>query len=278
MINKKWFVLSASFILVALYLTLNTSSVRAACTIDCDAAGKCVQSCNEMGCTPKRMSCPTTCGQEKKCTDDGCGGKNCCMSTAACVPTVSTSTCVPACTSGYSCVKTESCPPGVNCIQNKIIPKCILNTPIPPRPSVVATIYPTRTRPSSIPTVSKVYCGANNSCPAGQECVMPTRYPCERHDDHRDNEVREICNGKQARGECRPTDTKSICPLRPQGDANCNKEVNDADYVIFTQTLNGAIKQATGAIQSKNSISADFNADGKVNLVDFEIWRKTVYK
>ena len=59
------------------------------------------------------------------------------------------------------------------------------------------------------------------------------------------------------------------CPQRPQGDANCDNTVNEADFDIWNAMMKG---------QSVcTNCSADFNGDGKISVVDFEIWRSTVY-
>jgi len=64
---------------------------------------------------------------------------------------------------------------------------------------------------------------------------------------------------------CRPTE----CPKRPQGDANCDQTINDADFQIFKSAMKGMAYAA-------QNYSADFNSDNKVNLLDYEIWRNTV--
>ncbi len=70
-----------------------------------------------------------------------------------------------------------------------------------------------------------------------------------------------------------PTPTPS-CPKKPQGDADCNGSINETDYTIWKCEFLG-----NGTCSSPQSTrKADFNLDNKVNLVDFEIWRRSVYR
>lgn len=55
------------------------------------------------------------------------------------------------------------------------------------------------------------------------------------------------------------------CPLKPKGDANCDGKVDLIDFEIWR-------KEYRGELTSKD---ADFNSDGKVDLIDFETWRRT---
>lgn len=64
-----------------------------------------------------------------------------------------------------------------------------------------------------------------------------------------------------------PSPTSS-CPRKGEGDANCDGKVDLLDFEIWRKELNG---EAT----TKDS---DFDSSGKVNLVDFEIWRKEFLK
>jgi hypothetical protein len=60
------------------------------------------------------------------------------------------------------------------------------------------------------------------------------------------------------------------CPKKSIGDANCDKFVDSADYTVWRCELLGNGNCANPATQ----FSADFNADTKVNINDFEIWRQ----
>ena len=62
----------------------------------------------------------------------------------------------------------------------------------------------------------------------------------------------------------------SSCLTRSQGDANCDGLFNDMDFGMFTSAMKGLAYACSNC-------SADFNTDGKVDLVDYEIWRNTVY-
>jgi hypothetical protein len=60
------------------------------------------------------------------------------------------------------------------------------------------------------------------------------------------------------------------CATRSRGDANCNGTTDVSDFLLFRQALNGQ------ALTCANC-SADFNADGKVNVSDYELWRSVFY-
>lgn len=69
------------------------------------------------------------------------------------------------------------------------------------------------------------------------------------------------------------------CHLRNQGDANCDGNINENDYNIWKceflgmnyVLIQGEIRCITS---SSISLTASFNLDREVNLIDFEIWRK----
>lgn len=68
-----------------------------------------------------------------------------------------------------------------------------------------------------------------------------------------------------------PTPTSApTCPLKSQGDANCDGVVNSADYDIWK------IEFLTAPNAEIVATLADFNNDHVVNLLDFNIW-KTKY-
>jgi len=62
-----------------------------------------------------------------------------------------------------------------------------------------------------------------------------------------------------------PTATPAVpCPFKSQGDANCDGKIdNGEDYNIWKYEFTGKTNQR----------QADFDHNGRVNLVDFEIWR-----
>jgi hypothetical protein len=76
------------------------------------------------------------------------------------------------------------------------------------------------------------------------------------------------CPNGCVNGACNTT--VNPCPKRPQGDANCDQSINEGDFAVIKLKMQGGTYAATNH-------SADFNSDGKVNLVDYEIWRNTVY-
>ncbi|OGK17409.1 hypothetical protein A3D80_04640 [Candidatus Roizmanbacteria bacterium RIFCSPHIGHO2_02_FULL_40_13b] len=57
------------------------------------------------------------------------------------------------------------------------------------------------------------------------------------------------------------------CPLRSQGDFNCNGVIDLVDFNVFRI-------EYTGQSLTKDS---DSNADGKVDLIDFDNWRKNAF-
>ncbi|MBI3620269.1 hypothetical protein HY214_03965, partial [Candidatus Roizmanbacteria bacterium] len=56
---------------------------------------------------------------------------------------------------------------------------------------------------------------------------------------------------------------------KASGDANCDGKVDDADYAIWQCEFVGNGSCASPA----STLTADFNNDGWVSLVDFEVWR-----
>ena len=62
-----------------------------------------------------------------------------------------------------------------------------------------------------------------------------------------------------------PTPTPTPPCMKDKGDADCNGKIDLIDFEIWR-------KEFTGEVDSKTS---DFNSDGKIDLIDFEIWRKS---
>ncbi len=58
--------------------------------------------------------------------------------------------------------------------------------------------------------------------------------------------------------------TAAACPTHAQGDANCDTKIDLNDFETLRKELVG--ERATN--------TADFDRDGKVNLTDYEIWRR----
>src|SRR3989344_3874920 len=57
------------------------------------------------------------------------------------------------------------------------------------------------------------------------------------------------------------------CSLKPKGDANCDKIINQFDLSIWEIEFNSA----------NSPRRSDFNTDGVINLLDFGIWRNSFY-
>lgn len=75
--------------------------------------------------------------------------------------------------------------------------------------------------------------------------------------------------GTVAPTQPQPTPTTApTCKYFSYGDANCDNQVNNSDFTIWSEDFlsNGATKRA------------DFNKDGKVSLIDFEIFIRTTFR
>jgi len=64
-----------------------------------------------------------------------------------------------------------------------------------------------------------------------------------------------------------------ICAKKGQGDADCNNVINEADYNIWKSYFLAGSGSSPVAVCPP----ADFNRDGKVDLQDFEIWRRNAF-
>jgi parallel beta-helix repeat protein len=65
------------------------------------------------------------------------------------------------------------------------------------------------------------------------------------------------------------------CAKKTLGDANCDGNINNDDYNIWKcEFLNQGQCSDTSIVSHTTNKSADFNLDTKVDLFDFEIWRK----
>lgn len=64
-----------------------------------------------------------------------------------------------------------------------------------------------------------------------------------------------------------PTPTGS-CTVKNTGDADCNGAVDSTDFEILRKEFSHELSTS----------SADFNRDGIITMVDFEVWRRTHFK
>jgi len=62
------------------------------------------------------------------------------------------------------------------------------------------------------------------------------------------------------------------CTLKSKGDANCDNQINMADYDIWACQMLGS------ATCNQPDEAANFDGINKVNLNDFEIWRRNFYQ
>ena len=68
------------------------------------------------------------------------------------------------------------------------------------------------------------------------------------------------------------------CDTKYRGDTNCDGNINDDDYKIFKcEFLNQGRCSDTSIVSQPTDKSSDFNSDQKVDLIDFEIWRKNYF-
>lgn len=81
----------------------------------------------------------------------------------------------------------------------------------------------------------------------------------------------EFCAGKKS-PLCAPLPTSIVvstisptCPSKSKGDVNCDGKIDLVDFNLW-------LSDFTGTPQTNN---ADINGDGKVSLLDFEIWRSS---
>ena len=130
-------------------------------------------------------------------------------------------------------------------------------------------VFPTAITPTPTPTLDKSE-GIINP----EEAPGPRRYACIN------GECRVVFRGSvrcrtgrcyntlpACEANCVQDDSKSPnCPQKPQGDANCDARVNLTDFEIWRKEFH----------QELDSKKADFNGDGAVDLSDFQIWRSNV--
>jgi len=109
----------------------------------------------------------------------------------------------------------------------------------PPIPITLRIPTPTLTKPP-IPTTKRTPTPTATLAP-GQPTNTPTPIPTRT-----------------------PTSTLN-CSQRPQGDANCDGNINGVDYSMW---LN---RQCNSGCANEN-LKADFNGDNKVNDDDYSIW------
>lgn len=60
----------------------------------------------------------------------------------------------------------------------------------------------------------------------------------------------------------------ATCSLHEKGDANCDSKIDLVDFEIFRKEYTRVLSTNT----------ADFNADSSVTLLDFEIWRRSMFE
>ena len=67
------------------------------------------------------------------------------------------------------------------------------------------------------------------------------------------------------------TPPPEVCPLKSQGDANCDNKVDLPDFFIWRSEF---LKYSVSIVPPTGGWKSDFNNDSKVDLKDFFVWRK----
>ncbi len=200
----------------------------------------CVDPCdsNPPRCEPRTLDCSNACGQARRCISDGCGGQSCCSATAACIPTI---------------------PPVIACVDSDggsvstVYGQVTITAPAPPQVLKDSCLLLV-TNGNSSGWVAQ----ATGTHVGEKTCVNVATGA------YADSVI--ACPNGCINGAC--STVVNPCPKRPQGDANCDQSINDADFTVIKLKMRG------GTYTAANH-SADFNNNGKVDLVDYEIWRNT---
>jgi hypothetical protein len=265
------------------------------------------------GCTP--VGCPTTCGLAAQYVSNGCGGVNYCVATAACpsptplpiacrdsdggsspnvagkitisapaLPQVLLDTCYNLrVTANADGSKTTQWVDSKGTLGTHVAEKTCTNVYTGAySDSIIACQYgcsngacltapPTPTVVPATPT-PPIFCNSLSPCPDGYDCIQPTMAPCAggvvmtTDSNGTLSAVSKACAQVMPQQICQ----KSQCPLRSKGDANCDQTVNEDDFKIIMSAFNNQPLCL--------NCTADFNKDNKTNVLDYEIWRATVYK
>lgn len=195
----------------------------------------------EPRCTPRTLDCSNACGKPRSCISDGCGGQSCCAATAPCLPTVP-----PACVDSDG----GSAP--------NVAGKVTISAPALPQVLNDSCMVLKTTQNGSATTTQWII-QATGTHVGEKTCTNTTTGA------YADSVI--ACANGCIDGAC--STVVNPCPKRPQGDANCDQSINDADFIVIKSAMKGLKYAALNH-------SADFNNNGKVDLVDYEIWRNTV--
>lgn len=114
-----------------------------------------------------------------------------------------------------------------------------------------------------------------SASPDGKKVIVASNWGDASKTPH--SYIIELCPGNVVPTGISPTLIQTItpssipCAMRSKGDANCDQQVDPLDFDIYRLAMNGTLPTCTNC-------SVDFNADGKISIVDYEIWRNTFYK
>lgn len=195
---------------------------------------------NPPRCEPRTLDCSNTCGQPNRCASNGCGGQSCCAATAPCPPTVP-----PACVDSDG----GSAP--------NVAGKVTISAPALPQ-VLNDSCMVLKTTQNGGTTTTQWIIQATGTHVGEKTCTNTVTGA------YADSVI--ACANGCIDGAC--STVVNPCPKRPQGDANCDQSINDADFEVIKSAMRGLRYAALNH-------SADFNNNGRVDLVDYEIWRNT---
>lgn len=313
MSHKKWVVI-LFFLVFSLFLVSSFHPINAM-TIQCNGKScTCPQSatCHNNQCLCTQPGPDIQCGSYTPCRRDGqkCYQTRWCSNGSSNYYQIAECACpgggggaVPTATpmptpTPRPCTPLPPCAINGNLNANGQLVFCQLD----PLPGMTYCPRPTSS-PLPTPTPPQRTCGPDADCPVGYRCYQPSstcprgtlctqviQAPyCVPTNCNPPCRVGSTCI-EQAASNCPPgayclirvidpicvpntpiPTPKNMCTLRPQGDANCDNVVNGADFDVYKTFM-------LGKGYTDSTYSADFNTDGKVNMIDYEIWRNTFYK
>ncbi len=105
------------------------------------------------------------------------------------------------------------------------------------------------------------WCDTNDDCSGSTSICNPDTNQCVQCLDDSACQQTEMCEASSN------TCVSDDCWRQPDGDANCDEDVNEIDFQLMTRFIQGVLDSTL------SDADPDFNADGATNLQDFWIWR-----